>query len=151
MMRASGAARRKMLAASRRRCAAENGPLLDELLSLRHRAARYLGYECHADRMLACKMAGSTQTAKEFVEEMLERVSGLRASELQRLQARKNAYNEANGVKQEPVHAWDVTFLSDMLKREQLHLDDEKVKVGGHMLSSICFLFPFGFWHDLRT
>ena len=141
------------MAASRRRCATENGPLLDELLSLRHRAARYLGYDCHADRMLACKMAGSTQTAKKFVEEMLQRVSGLRASEMQQLQARKNAYNETNGVKQEQVHAWDVAFLSDMLKREQLHLDDEKVKVGGGRLvsSSINFPFSFEFWHDSRT
>lgn len=110
---------------------AKNGPLLDELLTLRHKAARCLGHACHADRMLTVKMAGSTQAATDFVEEMLQRVAGLRVTEMKRLQARKKAYQRSSGGEEnDEVHGWDVAFFSDMLKREELHLDDEKVKVG---------------------
>ena len=133
MRRASAAARKKMLGVRRQQCAAQNGPLLDELLALRHQAARCLGYACHADRMLASKMAGSTQAATQFVHDMLQRMAGLRDTEMKRLQARKEAYcktsDDGNDGDGEELHAWDVAFFSDMLKREELDFDDEKVKV----------------------
>ena len=126
-------------------CAAQNGPLLDELLALRHQAARCLGYACHADRMLASKMAGSSQAATQFVHDMLQRMAGLRETEMKRLQARKEAYCKTNDDGDdgdgEELHAWDIAFFSDMLKREELDFDDEKVKVS-ECRYTIYFFFP---------
>lgn len=131
----SGEARRRMQEASQRRCP-QNDSHLAELLKLRHEAALELNFSCHAERMLAPKMAGSLETARSFCLEMLARIAVLRDAELQKLSARKRSDNgrkrkqlestEQEG--EEMLKVWDVQFYGDMLKREDLDLDDEKLK-----------------------
>lgn len=135
--------RKKMMEASQKRCMEVNGPLLEELLTKRHEAALQLGFSCHAERMLALKMAGSLDSARSFVLDMLQRMQPLRDKDLQRLSARKHRLEEAeakDGRKRKAevlgngghgghgLNAWDVSFYADLLKREELHLDDEKLK-----------------------
>lgn len=88
--------RRKMKIASGRRCVDENTALLEELLTVRHKAAVLLGFECHAGRMLSAKMAGSLDNAREFCISMLKRLAPLRDAELLRLQARKQKDGDTN-------------------------------------------------------
>ena len=45
-----------------------NTPVLEELIAARHTAAVKLGFSCHAERMLASKMAGNLKTAKGFLD-----------------------------------------------------------------------------------
>eukprot|EP00927_Polykrikos_kofoidii_P008136 TRINITY_DN13375_c0_g1_i1.p1 TRINITY_DN13375_c0_g1~~TRINITY_DN13375_c0_g1_i1.p1 ORF type:complete len:762 (-),score=126.38 TRINITY_DN13375_c0_g1_i1:107-2311(-) len=137
-------ARRKMLEASQRKCVEKNGPLLDELLCKRHEVALKLGFGSHADRMLAPKMAGSVKRAEEFCVKMLERLAPLRDIELSKLRDRKvlhkgrkrklQADGEGAGDTDCPeestcaFESWDVQYYSDLLKREELSIDDEKLK-----------------------
>ncbi|CAK8997947.1 Thimet oligopeptidase (Endopeptidase 24.15) (MP78), partial [Durusdinium trenchii] len=78
----SSATRRRMMEASQRKCIEVNTPVLEELIAARHTAAVKLGFSCHAERMLASKMAGNLKTAKGFVEEMLQRLRPLRDRDL---------------------------------------------------------------------
>lgn len=71
---------------------------------------------------------------------MLQRMEPLRDDDLQRLGQRKRVDcrkrkaeavedpgNGANGLGH-GLDAWDVSFYGDLLKQEELHLDDEKLK-----------------------
>lgn len=136
-----------MLEASQQRCE-KNGPLLEEILSLRQKAAERLGFRCHAERVTSQKMAGTADAVRQFCEDMQRRLRPLRDAELLKLSSRKqrqDADPEASSRKRrldeaEPcqteadspvVHcldAWDVSYYTDLLQREELHLDDAKVK-----------------------
>eukprot|EP00434_Breviolum_minutum_P034880 symbB.v1.2.030877.t1/scaffold3524.1/size54796/2 len=135
--------RRKIMEASQQRCMELNGPILEELLTKRHAAAVTLGFSCHAERMLAVKMAGSLDSARNFVLEMLQRMQPLRERDLQRMGKRKNKdlssgkddngadatrKRKAEALNEHGLDAWDVSFYGDLLKREELLLDDEKLK-----------------------
>lgn len=115
--------RRRMMELRNRQCMEQNGPLLDELVTTRDAAASKLGFASHADRMLESKMAASASRAKDFCQEMFEKVRPLRDAEMTRLAGRKAASGEPGGL-----HAWDLSFYEDMLKREELDLDDEHLK-----------------------
>eukprot|EP00438_Fugacium_kawagutii_P034442 Skav203485 [mRNA] locus=scaffold3956:14383:19514:+ [translate_table: standard] len=101
--------------------------------------------------MLALKMAGtwafhvapgggSLDSARSFVLDMLQRMEPLRDSDLQRLGERKRVDCRKRKAEAVEVHhgngangghgldAWDVSFYADLLKQEELHLDDEKLK-----------------------
>lgn len=140
--------RRRILEAAQKQCEAQNGPLLLRLVQGRHQAAQHLGFASHAERMLGCKMAGSAAKARLFCEDMLRRVSPLRDADLQRLSERRRADVGGPGVEPEGppqkcsksacggsatdrrdvLQAWDTAFYTDLLKREEMSLDDEKLK-----------------------
>ena len=65
------AARRAALVASQGRCAAVNGPRLEELVALRHTKAQALGFESHAHFMLDGKVAKTPARAVGFLEEVV--------------------------------------------------------------------------------
>jgi len=109
---------------SQSRCKETNGPLLEKLLTARHEAAVQLGFNSHADRMLAPKMAGTAPKAIAFCEDIVNRCRPLRDTELEKLATRKA---KELGAKH-PVEAWDTAYYSDVLKREELQFDDEVVK-----------------------
>lgn len=128
----SATTRRKMLQASQGRCAEKNSQLLDDLLAARHEAALLLGFSSHAERMLQPKMAGSVERARSFCSDMLARLRTLRDAEMDTL-ARQKAVelgSSSHGEEESrvKVEAWDISYLSDILKREELQLDDEQTK-----------------------
>merc|ERR1740121_3508328 len=133
-----GEARRKMLEASQRRCLEKNGPLLDELLSKRHEAACALGFPSHAERMLSQKLAGSAKEAEKFCEDMFARILPLRDAEFEKMLSRKKAdesrkrsheaMDETHPGSACELAPWDISFYNDLLKREELVLDDEGIK-----------------------
>eukprot|EP00808_Paulinella_micropora_P022445 g75124.t1 len=136
-------ARRKMAEGSAKRCVAQNSDVLTELLTLRHQAAQLLGFENHAERMIQVKMARSADVAKKFVEKMLSRLAPYRDRDTARLLSRKKQWqqeeedNKKDKQEEEDnqkdisatvLNQWDVKYFSELLKREQLELDDEQIK-----------------------
>mmetsp|Transcript_33650 Transcript_33650/g.96637 ORF Transcript_33650/g.96637 Transcript_33650/m.96637 type:complete len:701 (-) Transcript_33650:163-2265(-) len=131
---ASGETRRKMQESSQRQCMDKNGPLLSELIQKRHEAACKMGFASHAERMLGSKMAGAVKTARGFCEDMLGRLAQLQDAELGRLTARKRIDLEQPQKRRRTeesspeLKSWDLAFYTDLLKREELSLDDEQLK-----------------------
>ena len=93
-------------------------------------AAVALGFKNHAERMLHLKMAGTPETALQFCQHMLNKLAPVRKVELAKLAARKaqlSRKRKQDVAEGAVVHQWDISYLSDLLKQEQLALDDEKV------------------------
>merc|ERR1712061_580661 len=100
------------------------------------------------------KMARSAGKAEKFCSELFERIVPLRDQELGRLRARKDANErkrkhaecaaggagelaDVSGLEKIDFNAWDKDFYSDLLKREELCFDDEKVKNFFPLVSTI--------------
>ena len=159
-----------------------NGPLLEELVTCRHQAAVKLGFSCHAERMLAQKMATrfcellvmfghfwiflaflkglypfvfififagflskskakNLKSAKNFCEEMLQRLQPQRDKDLQRLSEKKKSHleNAAEGGRKRKAevlegHSLDpwmtekaLTFLFFLLSIVVLKIEDNLI------------------------
>lgn len=101
----------------------DNGPLMDEILALRHEQARLLGFGNYAEYSLATKMAESPAQVIEFLEDLARRSLPAGRRELSELQAYAR---ERDGL--DELQAWDLAYYSELLKRERYQLSDEDLR-----------------------
>ena len=96
----------------------DNGPLMEEILALRHEAAVLVGCANYAEYSLATKMARDPQEVVEFLER-LARVSR---------PAAEREFDELERFAGRPLEAWDVAFHAERLKRERLQVSEEALR-----------------------
>jgi len=96
----------------------DNGPLIDEILALRHEVAQLVGFKSYAELSLATKMADSPERVIEFLRDLARRSKPVAAAELQTL-------SDYAGRELTP---WDVPFYSERLREEQLQLAEEELR-----------------------
>jgi len=96
----------------------DNGPLIEEILALRHEAAQLVGFKTFAEFSLATKMADSPQRVIEFLRD-LARLSRPAAQE------ELATITDYAGRK---LAAWDVAFYAERLKQERLELAEEELR-----------------------
>ena len=129
----SAETRRRVLVASASRCAASNGPILDELVALRHERATLLGFPSHAAYMLDAKMAGTPTRAQELLLSIRDRLQPQRERELARMREIKRERegggddDDAAGRATE-LHEWDLKFYARLLKERDYAIDQELVR-----------------------
>jgi oligopeptidase A len=96
----------------------DNGPLMAEILALRHEAANLVGFANFAEYSLATKMARDPAEVVDFLRR-LARVSRPAAerefAELERFAGRS-------------LQAWDVALYSEKLKNERLQVSEEALR-----------------------
>jgi thimet oligopeptidase len=105
------------------RAAAENLPLLDRLLALRHEKARLLGHETWAHYVLETRMAGGPGAVAGFLEGLRAHVAARAADEMRAFRA----LHERLGGGPGPVPPSDRLYLEDRLRRERYGLDSREV------------------------
>jgi len=96
----------------------DNGPLMEEILALRHEAAGLVGCANYAEYSLATKMARDPQEVVEFLER-LARVSR---------PAAEREFDELERFAGRTLEAWDVAFHAERLKRERLQVSEEALR-----------------------
>ena len=96
----------------------DNGPLMEEILALRHEAAGLVGCANYAAYSLATKMARDPQEVVEFLER-LARVSR---------PAAEREFGELERFAGRTLEAWDVAFHAERLKRERLQVSEEALR-----------------------
>ena len=100
----------------------DNRPLIPRILALRQEKARLLGYPDFPDFRLEEQMARSGHEAREFVRGMIERTRPYWEQDLQTLQE-AGAERDLN-----PIRPWDVSYLTEQLRRERFELDEEELR-----------------------
>ena len=118
--------REKMYRAFRRRGLepeSDNRPVIYDILRLKSKRAKLLGYETHADYVLEERMAGSRQVVNEFLEDLLLKAKPAAERELGELKE----FAAGRGVAD--LQPWDVRFFSEQLKRERYDFDQESLRV----------------------
>ena len=96
----------------------DNGPVIAEILRLRHEAARLLGYASFAELSLATKMATSVPAVLGFLEELAEHYVPAARREFVGLEAWAG----------QPLEAWDVPFYAERLQQERHAVSEEALR-----------------------
>lgn len=101
----------------------DNGPVIREMLALRHRLAVLLGFGNYAEYALSCRMADSPQTVLDFLHG-LARQAQRAAREQFRVLTR---FADGQGART-PLAPWDTAFWSERYRQAELALSDEEMK-----------------------
>ena len=101
----------------------DNGPLMDEMLALRHEAAALLGHASHAELALVPRMARSPAEVFDFLRDLAERARPRTLAEADELRA---FARERLGL--DALQAWDLAYAAERLKRERHGIDDEVLR-----------------------
>ncbi len=101
----------------------DNGPLMEDILALRHEQARLLGFANYAERSLETRMAGSTTQVLDFLYGLAERTLPVARKEYEELAAFARAHH---GL--ERVEAWDLFYVSEKLRRHTWDLSQEELR-----------------------
>jgi oligopeptidase A len=96
----------------------DNGPLITEILRLRHEAAEILGFGNFAELSLATKMASSVAEVIGFLEELAAHYVPAARRELAALEAFAGR----------PLAAWDVPYYADKLRLERHAVSEEALR-----------------------
>ena len=101
----------------------DNSARIEQIMALRHEAARLLGFGNAAEESLATKMAGSPTEVMEFLHDLAARARPVAQRELATL--REFARSEL-GL--DNLESWDVGYASEKLRQQQYALDEEQLK-----------------------
>ena len=96
----------------------DNGPLMAEILALRHEAANLVGFANFAEYSLATKMARDPAEVTEFL---------LRLARVSRPAARREL-EDLERFAGRPLSAWDIAYYSERLKNERLQVSEEALR-----------------------
>jgi oligopeptidase A len=101
----------------------DNSEAMEQILALRHEKAQLLGFNNYAEYSLATKMADSTDTVVNFLEDLAEKSLGQAQRDLDEL--RQFAASE-HGL--EDLQAWDIGYYSEKMRQHFYQLSQEQVK-----------------------
>ena len=101
----------------------DNGPVMREILALRHEEAQLLGYADYASLSLVPKMADEPQQVLEFLRDLARRARPHAERDLEEL--REFARKEL-GINE--LQAWDMAFAGERLKEARYAFSDNEVK-----------------------
>ncbi len=102
-----------------------NSQIIEEILSLRTKQAKLLGYESWAELSLSTKMAKEINNVEKLLEEIRKPAFKTAKNELVRL----NKFSKDNGFpNSENLQSWDISYWSELLRKEKLNLDQESLR-----------------------
>ncbi len=119
----SNRARREEMARAYSTRAPENAEVIDEILALRDKKAKLLGFENFAEYSLATKDASSVDEVTKFLEELGQKALPYAKKELEEL---KEFALRTDNI--ESLQGFDVAYYSEKLKKEKFDFDESMTK-----------------------
>ncbi|MBE0440029.1 MAG: oligopeptidase A [Gammaproteobacteria bacterium] len=100
-----------------------NTDVMNDILKLRHELAQLIGFNNHAERSLATKMAQSPQQVLDFLNDLAARSKPIAEQEFEQLKA----YAKEQGHDGE-LQSWDVTYFAEKLRQQRYSISQEQLK-----------------------
>ncbi|MGB1110367.1 MAG: M3 family metallopeptidase, partial [Gammaproteobacteria bacterium] len=101
----------------------DNGPLIEEILALRHEQANLVGFANYAEYSVATKMAEDTDKVMAFLEDLAKRARPAAQREFAEL---GEFAAESLGI--DGLEAWDVNYASEKLRQARYQLSQEDLR-----------------------
>lgn len=117
--------RKKVFTAQNSRAQKINKPLMETVIKNKAKLAKMLGYQTWADYMIEPKMAKNGKTAIDFVQGLKE---GLEPKFQKEVETLRQLKVKETGDKNASINAWDSSYYTQILQREQFNLDLESLK-----------------------
>jgi oligopeptidase A len=96
----------------------DNGPIIAELLPLRHELAQLLGFQSYAEYALATRMAKNPRQVTSFLEDLARRC----------LPAGRQEFSDLEQFAGRELNAWDVAFYSEKLQESRFKVSQEALR-----------------------
>ena len=96
----------------------DNGPIIAELLPLRHELAQLLGFKNYADYALVTRMAKSTKQVLSFLDDLARRC----------MPAARQEFSDLEEFAGRKLNAWDVAFYSERLQESRFKVSQEALR-----------------------
>ncbi|MET1255187.1 M3 family metallopeptidase [Aliikangiella maris] len=100
----------------------DNGPIMEEILSLKNAKAKLLGFDNFAQLSLESKMAESPEQVIAFLEQLNHAAHQQAKDELATLQA----YAKQSGI--DELASWDVAYYSEKLKQKTFEISQSELR-----------------------
>ncbi len=101
----------------------DNGPIMEQILALRHETAQLLGFDNYAERSIETKMAQSTEQVMQFLTDLAQRSLPTARAELDEV---RGYAREHFGI--EDLEAWDIPYYSEKLRQHKYAISQEELK-----------------------
>jgi oligopeptidase A len=96
----------------------DNGPIIAELLPLRHELAQLLGFNSFADYALATRMAKSSKQVLSFLDDLARRC----------MPAARQEFSDLEEFAGRKLDAWDLAFYSEKLQESRFKVSQEALR-----------------------
>ena len=96
----------------------DNGPLIAELLPLRHELAKLLGFDSYADYALATRMAKTSKQVLSFLDDLAKRC----------MPSARHEFSDLEEFAGRKLNAWDVSFYSERLQESRFKVSQEALR-----------------------
>ncbi|XP_002158573.3 thimet oligopeptidase isoform X1 [Hydra vulgaris] len=111
------------------RCIKENTPILEELIELRDKKAKILGFENHASFVTEMRMAKTADTVMSFLDELAVKLEPLGAQEVtEMLTLKKEECAKYGYTFDNKINYWDMRYYMNMIEKSKYCIDHEKLK-----------------------
>ncbi len=101
----------------------DNGPIMEQILALRHEAARLLGFANYAERSIATKMAQSTDQVMQFLTDLAARSLPRARDDFDAVRSfARDQFDE------QELEAWDIPYYSEKLRQHKYAISQEELK-----------------------
>lgn len=101
----------------------DNGPIMAEILQLRHELSTLLAFNNFAERSLATKMMQQPQQVLDFLQQL---VNYARPKAQQELEELTEFALKQDGIT--TLQAWDIAYYSERLQHQNYGIDDEVLR-----------------------
>jgi len=96
----------------------DNGPIIAELLPLRHELAQLLGFRSYAEYALATRMAKNPRQVTSFLDDLARRC----------LPAGREEFSDLEEFAGRKLNAWDVAFYGEKLQESRFKVSQEALR-----------------------